>query len=609
VKKLQYLSPRKFRNFVGAALLPAIFLIGGCQTAAFPIMIAIHCGGQEYQDSRGIFWKADRYFHEGEIFKSSNSIAGTTDYQLFQTQRYGNFGYSIPINSGKYLITLYFAETYFTSVGSRKFRVTAEGNTLLNEFDVLSEAGAANHALVKRFLVTVKDNYLDLTFIGQKQNASISGIEIATENQPTLVKDFPPQLKSILQSGAIGAPANSFSKQLTRYPIHSSAKKLTVEQILKNTETLGVKLGFRERNRRRDIVAMYKNFGIDISLDPTSQASPKLLNLRPKNWSTTTPQPLSGSFLQPYSIDASFYHQIPSNYPRVPLPIGYFPNFQFNTVQGGDGIGFGIAISSSSDPTRRIRSEWYGNPATLKDYYMPVRAYALSFQGYNKNGDAHLTFIDSSSRTMLNGYKVSLDPDGVDYLSLYAAGIYPLGTLGDIGGSVAAGFSNIGPLLRTGEATNSSTPIPHAVGGAVSRPWKARVYPAYSWDVGIDGTNPCDGTSPMNTGSIPYGGIVQLDPSLVFTAIGGNKYQTTVNGQSFTVSLPTYRILEAMQHYGYYIMDTGCTGLDIYTSTNQQEFDPYGGIYGNANGPGIQNEIQSVLLKANLFVVPPVVKR
>jgi hypothetical protein len=396
----------------------------------------------------------------------------------------------------------------------------------------------------------------------------------------------------------------SFSSQLKRYPDHATAATLSVEQILANTSSPGVTLTASEVDTRRAVIQMYKDFGIDVSLDYTSNPSSVLRNLAPTTWSPQTPQPLSGNFVQPYSIDAPFYHKIPGNSPRTPLPAGYIRTFQYNTVIGGDGIGMGIAISSASDPTRRIRSQWYSNTSTRVDYFMPVRPDAISFLPSNAGGDQHLIFIEGTSKTVLMGYKVSQDPNGVDFNSLYAGGIVPLGTLGDRGGSVAAGFSNIGPLIRPGEATNLNAPIPHAVGGPIRRPWKARVFPASAWDHFIDGAAACGDSGGANTGLVPYGGVIQLDPNLQFTRVSGtNNYTTVIGGQTFTVNLAAYRVLEAMQKYGYYVMDYGCTDLDVYTNTNESEYANYGGSY------TVQTQIQNIISRATLYVVPPLVKK
>jgi hypothetical protein len=64
-----------------------------------------------------------------------------------------------------------------------------------------------------------------------------------------------------------------------------------------------------------------------------------------------------------------------------------------------------------------------------------------------------------------------------------------------------------------------------------------------------------------------------------------------------------------MQTYGYYVMDFGCGDMDIYSSISESEVEPYGGMYGNVHGPGVQNEVQKIISSSDLYVVAPLVKK
>jgi hypothetical protein len=70
------------------------------------------------------------------------------------------------------------------------------------------------------------------------------------------------------------------------------------------------------------------------------------------------------------------------------------------------------------------------------------------------------------------------------------------------------------------------------------------------------------------------------------------------------------RILQAMQTYGYYVMDFGCADFDIYTAISAEELDPYGGLWGyNKRGAGVQNEIERVITTQKLYVAAPLYKK
>lgn len=567
--------------------------LGNCQDhdvlAQTASTVRVNAGGPVYSSSSGS-WSADTYYSSGNTYfvSGTTAISGTSDPTLYQTERWGNFSYAIPVSNGSYTVKLYFAEIYATGANQRKFNVTAEGTQILTNYDIFADAGGANKAVVKSFPVTVNDGQLNLNFISVVTNSKVSAIEVIPNNA-----------------------SGGFSSSLTPYPNQATASSLTVDQILANTRNTSATLTTAETATRRAVAQMYKDFGIDISLDYQNQYSNVLRNLEPTTWSSQTPQPLSGNFVQPLSIDAPFYHAIPTNSARVALPTGYFTSFQLNTVkkvgQNGDGIGFPVIISTSSDPTRRIRSEFFGNINTLKDYFDNVRNDWQTFRGATTYGDKTGIFINSTNKTQLNAYSIDPDPDGVNILSNYVPGIFPLGNLGDKGGTTASGISNLAALVRPGEATNTTTPIPHATMGPMRRVWKSRVYPAVSWDAFIDGTDPCTNPPPgppVNTGLVPYGGVIQLDPALKFTPVSGTtNYTVSVGGQTLTLSLPAFRILQAMQTYGHYVVDYGCADFDVYTNTDEAEYGSYAGSY------GVQVQIQSVLSKATLYVVTPLVKK
>ena len=54
------------------------------------------------------------------------AIAGTSDDALYQSERYGNFSYNVPVANGDYVVTRKFAEIYFSSTGMRVFKVVVE---------------------------------------------------------------------------------------------------------------------------------------------------------------------------------------------------------------------------------------------------------------------------------------------------------------------------------------------------------------------------------------------------------------------------------------------------------------------------------------------------
>jgi hypothetical protein len=88
------------------------------------------------------------------------------------------FRFNIPVSAGDYLVRLHFAELNKYSAGARVFDVRIEGATVLSQFDIWSEAGGVNTAIVREFPLTVSDGAVTVDFIRQVENAKISAIEI-----------------------------------------------------------------------------------------------------------------------------------------------------------------------------------------------------------------------------------------------------------------------------------------------------------------------------------------------------------------------------------------------------------------------------------------------
>ena len=390
---------------------------------------------------------------------------------------------------------------------------------------------------------------------------------------------------------------SSFSSTLQPYANHLSAQQSGVSAVLNRVATAGAVLSAAELATRQQVATMYLNWGIDPSLDYTNDQSTVLANLAPTGWAALPGTTAAGTPLSMlFSRDAPYYQGIPSAWPRVLLPAGYIRTFQLNTSPDGDGIGYGEVKAASTDPAFTVRSEWYTVATTLKTFPYQMPANWSASLPWQTGGDRHMIFVNLASNTFVSSYKTSVDPltGGPD--ALYASSPTPLGTLGVSGGSNAANFAELPVLIQPGEATSLAKPIPHAVGGPVGRTWAARVFPASARDANVlTSINTCTGLGFTNTGLIPYGGVIQLDPALDLTKL--------------SLTLPALRILQAMQTYGYYVMDFGCSDFDIYTATSEAEFEPYGGLWGNANGIGVQNEIQRVLVANKLYVVAPLTKK
>jgi Malectin domain len=74
--------------------------------------ILINCGGGLYIDTKRRRWLADTFFTgSAGAITTALDIAGTIEDELYNTYRYGEMTYSIPVVSGLYEVVLHFAET------------------------------------------------------------------------------------------------------------------------------------------------------------------------------------------------------------------------------------------------------------------------------------------------------------------------------------------------------------------------------------------------------------------------------------------------------------------------------------------------------------------
>lgn len=143
---------------------------------------------KSYIDRMGKLWLGDRYFELGSAgVNSGRVILGASDPTLFETYRMGDFSYNIPLKPGDYELWLYFVETFFgpgTNAGggdaSRMFQVKVNGRLLLNNFDIIADAGA-NFTADERVFKDIRpspDGYLHIAFIRQNDAPLVDAIRV-----------------------------------------------------------------------------------------------------------------------------------------------------------------------------------------------------------------------------------------------------------------------------------------------------------------------------------------------------------------------------------------------------------------------------------------------
>jgi len=142
---------------------------------------------------------ADAYYSGGQAYTASRTIdtsllSGTVPPQaVFTSERWGEFSYTITGRTAgsAQVVTLYFAEIYWTAAGQRTFNVSINGTTVLSGFDIFAAAGGANRAIARSFNTTANASgqvVIQFARGGGVDNPKVSGITVAaggTDPDPT----------------------------------------------------------------------------------------------------------------------------------------------------------------------------------------------------------------------------------------------------------------------------------------------------------------------------------------------------------------------------------------------------------------------------------------
>jgi hypothetical protein len=187
---------------------------GGPSDMYFPIVhkpaieFFVNCGADApYVDSLGRHWLADREYRAGSwgyvsgtlVWGTGREIMGTEDGRLFQTLRFGaggSFGYRFDVPNGTYEVELRFAEIFFDEPGERVFDVWIEGQTVLDDLDVVEQAQGQDRALIRTFTVELDDEQLRVTLARDWAN----GVEnpIINALRVTKIDQQPPEETPVL---------------------------------------------------------------------------------------------------------------------------------------------------------------------------------------------------------------------------------------------------------------------------------------------------------------------------------------------------------------------------------------------------------------------------
>jgi len=171
------------------ALLSAIEILPGVDGHIRPQRILARQSPYYSNDSH--WWSPDNYFEGGQLASYAQEVTGTDDPELYETERWGNFSYAIPVTPGRYAVVLHFAARHgspgeiaadMAAHGAHIFNVFCNGRTLPLNFDLAREAEKKD-AVIRRFgdIEPNAQGKLVLSFEPVSGYAALSGIEVLPE--------------------------------------------------------------------------------------------------------------------------------------------------------------------------------------------------------------------------------------------------------------------------------------------------------------------------------------------------------------------------------------------------------------------------------------------
>ena len=156
-----------------------------------PFLMGINVGGGAIT-VQGNPYIADRFASSGTPNTTDDSIDGTTDQELYKSERYGDFTYQIPVTNATYAVELHFVEMYQTTAGARTFNAGVEGQAVLTGFDIFASQGHDTAYTIRQDNVVVDDETLTITLEKLEDNATLSGITVYSSNGAFVEPPPPP---------------------------------------------------------------------------------------------------------------------------------------------------------------------------------------------------------------------------------------------------------------------------------------------------------------------------------------------------------------------------------------------------------------------------------
>lgn len=184
-----------------------------CETAAYKVIYAVNCGGDEHTDANGIKYEKDvlKIGTSSDYGKNLNiGRAESADEIIYQTERYhtSTFGYEMALaGDGDYVLVLKFSEVYFNMVNAKVFDVVLNGeHAAVSDLDIFSQVGkgtahdeyiyfsvSRNRLYYKEEESEIRGGKIRVEFIkGYRDNPKVNGIVLIKGTDVNNIPKLPP---------------------------------------------------------------------------------------------------------------------------------------------------------------------------------------------------------------------------------------------------------------------------------------------------------------------------------------------------------------------------------------------------------------------------------
>jgi beta-galactosidase len=140
-----------------------------------------------YVSKAGERYGSDTYFTGGngrglnapDTPMSERATVAGEDAGLYYSFREGAFSYHVPVPSGRYRVTLHFAEPAADKAGVREFDVLANGAIALGNFDIYAAAGGKLKGVARSFDAISRGDGVLIEFRPKIGNALVTALSIS----------------------------------------------------------------------------------------------------------------------------------------------------------------------------------------------------------------------------------------------------------------------------------------------------------------------------------------------------------------------------------------------------------------------------------------------